>query len=641
MNIKEIQINKALDEATLKYLRKGKFPTFSQVNSYVVSKFSSTIAGLPSFKPLLGKKYECSKPKEYNLMVDQINSDLTDLYDADNSCNNELLSAFSYYDAEKKKINSSLNKLNNRLDNLLQGTSYTQSKESIFDNFDDFSNIDFIGDEDRGISATTSFIDLLTKSVSNDTLTNDSKISLNEVTSKIEVADKVISNITLSEFDNCLKDSLNEVWLQQITVDSDTGVKLRFSIELPNETEITTIRYQNQSPRSISIKLSTINANKEVRTYKSVTTLDTAEWNIKRSKVKILSFEISKLEPDSLDGINYVYFIGARNISVYNDYHKNKSLLISKPFKISSEFNYAYLEVNQSLPPDTSIQYYLGMDMLDNQVHWTRLKNKKFNDIRLLDTIKINISDEFSTKFGDSYNNCFIMTELKHTPSDNTTNLYIGNNMWEKRESDIVDKSTFSLKDIILNGKLSYEKMDKINFPQKANTADIYTTYVYCESPTAIDTKVYDKNSSIDISVYVNSIKVELVDNKYTVRLSAGWNTVQILSLTSETDTLIIDAFFNDVADIVRAKKEPMKQTSIYNMLHNFHATTYDWFALDGKEIILNFNPKTIGMEGTVEYMYTDTPEDFNNLHVRFMAILESSSKDVTPKLLNYKIITK
>jgi hypothetical protein len=316
-------------------------------------------------------------------------------------------------------------------------------------------------------------------------------------------------------------------------------------------------------------------------------------------------------------------------------------LLISKPFRIKSEFNYAYLEVTQALPPDTTIQYYLGIDTLDNQVNWTRLKNKKFNDIRLLDQVKINISEEFSTKFGYSYSNCFTMTELKHKPSENTTSLYIGNNMWEKRELAIVDPATFSLRNIMLNGKLSYEKMDKIDFPQPTNMADLYTTYVYCPNPTAVDTKVYAKNTTTEVTVYVNSIKIEMVDSKYTVRLSAGWNKVQILSLTAASDILMIDAFFNDVADVVRAKKEPMRQTSIYNMLHNFHATTYDWFALDDKKLILNFNPKSIGMEGTVEYMYTDAPENFKNLHVRLMAILESPTKDVTPKLLNYKIITK
>lgn len=639
MNLKEIQIKKATDRASMESLKKGKHPSLSIINEFLKRRFNITPMGLPTFKPLFGKKYEVSNPQQYNNMLDTIDNDLEDLYEADNSCNNELLSIFSYYDSEKKKIDSSINNVQNRLDNLLNGTKQDQNKDSIFDNFDDFSKIDFIGNSERGIPFTDSFIDLSSKAASNDTTSNNSKIPLKGSKNKVDINSEVLSTMLLSDIENCLNDSLNESWIQKVVCEKDSGVKLRLSIELENERDITTIKFQLQSPRKSMIRLSISNAEKETRTLKEITTLDTAEWNIKRSKVKVLVFDIVKFEPDAMNGVEFEYYVGAKSISVYNDTHVSKSVLVSKPHRINQPFNYCNIIPEQVLPPDTSIKYFIGIDYEDNFITWEKLTPFKKNNLKLLEEVKSNISQDYTTEYGTEYKDLFVFAKLDHIPVPNTSKLYVGKNMWERSSVDITNKDSFNLKDLISKGIVDYVKMNNTRFNQKKNSAAIYTTYVYCSEPTALNTLIDIEDENAELTVFVNSVKIESENSDKTIRLSKGWNKVQVLSIADSSDTVLtINAYFYDVCSEVRAVRDSIEEVSIYDLLYNIHGTSYKHFSIVDDKVLVNFDPKNIGLEGTIDYMFTNN--SFDNVNIRLMAILESFSKDVTPKLHNYKITT-
>lgn len=643
MNLKDLQISKATNEATMTSLKKGMIPTLATVNAYLADKFKKSAAGYPIFRPIFSAKYKVSDPISYNLMMNQIKSDLDDLYDADNQNNNEILSMFSYYDVEKKKIDSKINSIQNRLDNLLVGLNREQSKEGIFDNFDDFTKIEFIENQSRALPCTNAFVDLLTKSVSNETLTNNSKVALNDATSKVTVGTPNISNATLSDVVNCLKDSTNETWVQQVITDNSNGVQIRLSVELPTEQNVTTIKFTLQSPRHSTIKLSITDQNKATRTFKEITTTDLAEWNIKSSKVKVLTFDIGKSEPDAIDGVNFQYYIGAKNISVYNDVHDSESIFVSKPFPISKPFNYAYLETEQVLPPDTQIKYYTGIDRDNNFITWKRIYDKEVNDLSLLTpVVDNNINEAYTTDYGMPYGtNGFKLAHLDHTPVDNTAKLFLGINMWEKKTIDVPDINIFALKDVVNTSNITFIKMDKLKFNQVKNTAELYTTYAYCEKPVAIDSIVVSDKTTAQITVNVNGVKIEEISGHRTLRLSAGWNKIEILSITTSDDiVLTLNAYFGDVADIVRAKKDAIKEIPMYDLLYNFHQQTFDYYAIDGNDVILNFDPKSVNLECFIEYMYIHSPGMFDGMNLRFMAVLSSNSADVTPKLKNYKITT-
>lgn len=642
MNLKDMQTSKAINEATMTSLRKGLIPTIATVNAYLTDKFKNSAAGYPIFRPLFAAKYQVSDPIKYNFMMNQIKSDLDDLYDADNANNNEILSMFSYYDVEKKKIDSKINSVQNRLDNLLAGLSKEQSKEGMFDNFDDFLKIEFLGNITRSIPCTNAFVDLLTKSVSNETLKPNSKLALNNATPKVTVGTKNISNTTLSAVENCLKDSTNETWVQQVITDNSDGAQVRISIELPTEQDVTTIKYTLQSPRHATIKLSITDQNKSTRTFKEITTTDLAEWNIKSSKVKVLTFDIGKTEPDALDGTNFQYFIGAKNISIFNDIFNSENIFVSKEFPINKPFNYAYLETEQVLPSDTQMKYYIGIDKIGSPIAWKRVYNKVTNDLGLLTPIVDNhINQSYTKCYGDTYLGGYKLAQLEHVPVDNTTKLYMGANMWEKKTIDVPDINLFQLKDLVNSTNLTFLKMDKVKFNQLKNTGEIYTTYVYCEKPIAVDSVINADKTTAQITVNINNVKIEEINNHRTLRLAVGWNKVEIMSITTSDDiVLTLNAYFGDVADVIRAKKDAIKEMPLYDLLYNFHQQTYDYYAIDGDNIILNFDPKIVNLECFIEYMYIHKEGMFDDMNIRFMAVLSSDSADVTPKLKNYKITT-
>lgn len=641
MNIKELQTKNEVDKSTIRHLKSGVVPSFTQVTTDVKKAFKHAVAGLPKFKPLFAKKYDCSSPGEYNFMLNMIYDDLVDLYDIDNHVNNEILSSFSYYDSEKSKIESLINEAQNKVDNMNTGIREGSSTGFFSDNFDDFTKIDFVGSADRGIPRTTSFVDLLTGSVSNDTLTDDAKIPLKNCEVKFDLSCAVIGNEVISDIEKCINDNLNEAWSQRVTTDNENGLVSRLTIELPNETDMTTVRFELLSSRKAYVKLTTFNQNKKKNTYKKVETSSAAEWNFKRNKVKVLVFEISKTEPDSFSGINYDYYIGAKNISAYNNFHLVDSTFVTKPMKIDRMLTEIALNVKQSTPPDTMIKYYIGIDNLDNQISWTKVNNKQVTDLGILSKAIVNIDKDYTEKYGEKRDDGgYILGRLKNIPAKSFTKLYIGNNMWERRIVDLIDGEEFNPKALFLQTDPDYIKMDTVDFKHDKDTANAYTTNIKCSSPKAIKAKILATSESSDIVVYVNGAKVEKGKENYIVRLSAGWNKIEVLYLSKEESTLSIDAYFGDVADVVRAKKDALTELPEYDLLYNIHRETYDFYSVNYGDVIVNFDPNDISLEATVEYQYPKNPEVFKNFHLRLMAILTADARDVTPKIENYRLTT-
>lgn len=639
MNIKDLQIAKAFKEATAFILRRGKTPSFSQINEYAKDKFEKSPAGMPSFKPMMTEKYECSNPNEYNYMLAKIKSDLDDLYDADNFFNNQLISAFNYYDTEKKRIDNMINNVQNRLDNLLDGINEPMSKDSIFDNFDDFSKTDFVGNEDRNITPTSAYVDLLNKVSSSDT-DRTKQVSLKDCVTTISVVDTVKSNSMISDVKNCLGDTINQAWIHEVVSDSDAGITVKLIIELPEDTEINTVKYYLHSPREAAVKLYITDASQQVRPLKKISTRNNAEWNFGNIKVKSITFEIFKSEPDAIFGVDSMYYVGAKRIAMFNNTHYTKSVLVSKPYPIKHPFSMVYASMDQILPPQTIIKYFLCVDRGDNQISWMKINDNNYTELDLLYFMKTNISMEYTEGFGRDSSGGYILSTLKYNPVINTSKLYIGNNMWEVHSLEL-DGDELDLKELVSSEEISYKTMDSTTYPILENTAEMFTTHVNCSKASAVKIIARATSDIIKTYMYVNGIKIEQIDTYFMIRLGVGWNQVQVIYVNEGVESEIyLNAYFNDVADIVRAMKEPAQEVPLSDLFYGVHNKDYKEYSIVENNIIVNYDPIDAGMEASIEYRYTTTPETFEDASIRIMAVFESYSKDVAPKLNNYKIIT-
>ena len=646
--------------------------------------FKFQVPGYPRFKPATIMRNSLSDPAVHNRMIDLIAGDIEDLYDTNTAYNNELLSMFGLYTTEHEHNAARINDITNRIYMLLQNKLYNNVSYTVHDNFNDFLKIDFTGDPEWGVIQTNSHICLKGHCVMNGITTKDSKISLSEAEYRLDVPESVIYNETVSDVRNALKDTLNEAWIQRVTTGDANGLVIRLTIEMPDEADVTDIEFDIYTTRPVLISLFVFDKNKAQHTYRAIETDRMARWNFKKRKIKAFTFEITKQEADGMnDALEYEYYIGAKNISVYKNIYQEKSTLTSMPYEIINPFNYANLDVRQVIPPDTYINYYIGVGWPYKDIQWQRCRSGQTIDLGLLSKISRHINNQsygYGTKAdasslpdgtpsqrlirdaisaGPYYN-------LGYLEQDNIIEsmieLYVGDNMWERRKLVFNEYYDGVLRDVYNSYDIDYIGLDRIQAGnitfadntihnilidnnaqiewQQPNTAYCYTTHVYCNESSSIRAIIGEQGNFEFIRLYVNGYEAELEPNYTPIRLAAGWNQIQIITVTgSNPARLICNAFFYEAAETVRAVKDRIRYVTPYQMVTNIHGTAHKCFMVVNKRIVVNYDPRPLNMTAYIKYLYMHDPEIFKGIQIRLMAILESRSSDITPVLKEYNII--
>lgn len=640
MNIKELQLQKAKKEIIIKSLKSGKEPLVSQVNNFIKNKFKFSPAGLPCFKPLIGKKYDVSDKSEFNNMLNQIHSDLTDLYDADNFINNEILSTCNYYDSEKNRLGGMLNKLQNEIDSVMVTIKHPQAKGNIGETFNNFNNMEFDGDADRNIPYTTAYIDLRTKNASIDTSITK-KIQLNNAEIKFNVLTPTSSNEELSSIKYCIGDNMNETWIQKITCDANNQLDYNVGLTLEEESEINTVVFTASSPRKQTITLIILDKEGNRRTFNPITTIEKAEWNFKNTPAASLIFGISKQEADGTDGIVYEYYIGAKNISIYNNSHKESGIIVSSGQEISKPFSKVLLSANETVPASTTINYYVGIDNGENEVAWMLVENNDVTELNLLPIERCNLRDDIDTYSMKALNGSTIGS-LEYMPVKNTVDLHVGVDMWSVQK--LKNFSASNIKNLFTEPITSFAPMNYIEYSLDPSTAYLYTAFSEFEEPVVLSGKFY-KYGNVQHTIYVNGSKINGIDGgknvEYKLRMAKGQNKVQILvkNDNDSIDKFGFDAYFQDYSKITKAI-ESAKETDIYELSYALHTDTFDKFCVIGNEIIVNYNAKSYNLDYVAEYRYNSNPALFKNAKLRVMAVLATRSEQVTPRLSSYQVTT-
>ena len=628
MNIKELQLEKAKSEAIISSIRKGREPILSQINAYIKSKFKFAPAGSPSFRPIIGKKYDCSNSAEYNRMLSQIQSDLTDLFDADKYINNEILSTCNYYESEKTRLTGLLNQLQNELSNVMTIIEMPEISSDISDTFDNFNNTEFNGDQERNIPKATSHIDLRSKYASNDTIFVN-KINLSKATVLCEVLTSNIKNEQLSDIKHCISDNVNETWVQKVTTATNDKLNYNVGVTLSEEAEVNTITYIASSPRKQSITLKLIDKDGNTFTYNTITTSEKAEWNFKNISIVGMIFGVEKQECDATNGVEFEYYIGAKNIGLYNNTYVEKSTFVSTGFPINNPFSQIVFAAKEDVPASTNITYYVGIDNGIDSVSWMQVKNKEVTELNLLPLKRIVIEPNASALKS--------IAALDESPIHKTVRLHVGVDMWSVRTCEYSEQVL--PKDIFAMPISEFKEMNYIKYPISKKTASIYTCYADFDSPSVITGNFI---GGITHSIYVNGAKITgqttKDGNTYKLRMAKGTNQIQVLVInnSNEDKNFKFDAYVQEHSTMVRAIKQA-KETDDYEINYALHADTFDKFTVNESSVVVNYDTNKYGIRYVVDYRYNDKPELFENANLRVMATLLSKNHNVTPKLFSYQ----
>lgn len=629
MNIKELQLQKAENEAILQSIKKGRIPILSIINTYLKNKFKFSPAGTPSFKPIIGKKYDVSNSNEFNKMLSQIHSDLSDLFDADNYINNQILSTCNYYEAEKTRLGGLLNKLQNELDNIMTIIDQPQIASDISDTFGDFNKIDFTGNGSRNIAKTNAYVDLRFNCVNNGTV-YENKINLKECDIQCTILTDHLNTKELSDIKQCINDNANETWVQSVATSSNDKLTYNVGIQLKEEVEINTVSYTISSPRKQKITLNLLDKDGNRYTYNTITTVEKAEWNFKNVAITTILFEIEKQECDATNGVEFDYYIGAKNIGIYNNTYKEKTTFVSKGEPINNPFSQIVFVASEDVPASTNITYYVGIDNGKDSISWLQVQNKTTTELNLLPRKRITIQPE--QVIGKT------IAKLNEKPIKKTTKVYVGADMWQVRTSAL--SATVSPKDIFNIPISAFEEMDYIKYKIKGSSASIYTTYADFDESCVVEGNFI--GNDIEHAVYVNGAKVigQQSSNsvKYKLRMAKGTNQIQVLVINRTTveKTFKFDAYLQEYSSMVRAINEA-KEVDAYELQYALHRDTFEKFTVSDQDVIVNYDASKYPIRYIIDYRYNDKPSLFENANLRVMAVLYSKNQNVTPKVFSYQ----
>lgn len=639
MSIKDFQLAKSINKAKHLLLKKGKSPTSAQVTSLSNDTFNDAGLGYPFFSPQYGEKYSVSDKAVFNKMLTDIHSDLTDLYDADSYLNNEVLSLLSYYDTEKKNTISSLNKLQRKLDGILYAMEDTSVKGNIVDSFDDFSNIDFVGDKDKNIFETDAYINLLSKYASNDVLSSH-KINLSSSKINFNVTSKFIKNQELSSLSNCVNDNVSETWIQKIISNEVNNLSSTLEIELDKQEVANSLKINLSSAKKLIVSATMQNEAGETKSLQQIESYDECEWCFRNTGIKKIVITITKTEPDNTDATNYEYYIGAKNISLCKNVYTTQSIFVSKPYNIPSPFSQVHLSCDDAVPQSTKIRYFVGIEKPNRSVNWVTVRNNMVNELNLLSTSVESIS--YGTLgYGSLYNkNLFVLSELNHIPVERSLSLDVGNSMWSVKEMTYT--SDINLKDIYSQRTSKFINTDTIQFTIPKKTIQMLSINAYCDTSLDISSNMLTPQG-VRKYIYVNGMSVQstrslMANGTVNIGLSIGWNTISVIAI-NESDTekqYVFDAYFKDKS-VITVGELNSEEIDMYDMANSTPANSFNKYAVVDNKIIVNYNPQDTNIACKVKYCY-DTSNIFDDAKLRFMSVMSSDTNELTPKLYSYQI---
>ena len=674
LSISAIQKKRKTEQFTQELLQKGIEPNNFELNKMLTEYFDNHTLGMPYYAPIKQKPYEESNKADYNHNFQTFQEDIETAYQANIEANNLAVAMQEYYDLEKNKVCNALEKLALRVENIREALKTTSHIKQYVQAFEDLYDVEFYGNARRNIPYTTAFIDLLQKAVYTDkSSTKINKISTVNATIRINGVSIFDSTSVSGDLSKVLTDTISDQYIITARSHDETSKGIDIVIDLGQLLEFNSVIFKYVSARNMLCQLSlSDDGNNYIPVY-DVTNTEHIEWTFRTKLAQYIKITCVKDEPDGMSGEDgyYEYYYIFKNITIAKEEYETKSVFVSKVIDFDDLTSIIRLDATDMIFNHTRIDYFIGFDNGVDKIGWDAIENHRDHELFMFQKRHKIVNyhlEEFGTHGG--FLDAYKIFTLPKNVNRNSIKVTPGYNMWSvNRYNRKVGDSNdgFSL----VTGDFSdhVEICDKTQmfmdcdnydgFNIQSNVLYIMTQYISLEQSMHLydnfikimdaDCKVeYDK---AEIRVFLNGYEVTAGDNhKYSFALRKGVNKIQIaIYVPSDTATirrlyhnLNFKALTNDVFACV-----PMKYTS-NTILDKVVGSTYQYYTVRSDEIYIKCDPhdmvqselEDMGYFITYSCLREDMIDYFEDNHIKFriMAILNSNDKNVSPKLINFRI---
>lgn len=701
LSVQECQIKNKEEEIYKRLLKNGQVVTSYEVNKLLNEFFESNIPGLPYFKPVEIEAYSKSNKTIYNEMFSKINTDLISAYDIYNNQAEYSVVTQNSYDLEIEDINNQIDSL------MLQAQileEYSKKNTFYYPNVITFNNLNFVNTKNlykNNIPYTTSEIDFNFGTLRNELhSTPDSKIDLTDSVIKIT------TNGYKATVDNDTTKLVNGIDsdLIQVTLNGDIDGKtpsLIINIQLVKQTEISKVELFGYALHNTSIRLMLSDDGDNFLEKNEIEGSLNNIWRFNKEKVKAVKIIIEKSTFDYEDEDEKLFYFILKNLSLYNDKYAKTSVYTSTVIPFDKPISDIIIYPDEQRPPSTDIAYFVGVEDKNNDVEWKSIKPNALLDLKLLNKKEMILNYFTSEIFGSSKyddnlkEHSFYLYELPNYTNLNSIDIRVGHSQWliEKLQYDNIETfknastSNYSKENIVAIAPLDSTIMD-IKCEDTWNYF-VMSQNVICENDTIIENRfiTFDIEDEVfDYIVLINGRQIFSKDNKFTFKLKAGENLIQIMMLLGNLDisdistTKTIKHNFNLLAYCKSIFAGPTMQKVSYNSLSkNISKHSLRYYCIltenDKDKIIVKFDPNyVIKPTDPINFVTYDgyVPEDVKmnnseyfrvylkyknmtqdvkdgitnkdgneNIRCRLMAKLTTSDISVTPSINSIKVVAE
>lgn len=685
MAIREMQRSLIKQHFIQEQLREGLYPSVMLVDQLTDEMFRDKPAGVPRFtyRPMI--KGQASSSEDYNSLFNEISIDLTVGFEEVVHLNNRVMSLTSYYESHRTRVDKELKNIELKIAGLQMKSEAKTNVEVVGDQINNFLDIDFRGDMSRNIPKTDAFVNLRQNEVEVKRMKNSAvKHDLSIGKPRFYTEDSSLQVINLTSIESALTDTIYDAWRSIVVNKTGEPVVAYYEIELPELITITNFMIDTQVGNPVYLTLLLSSDGSDFTIYESRKVTNSYQWVMEPKETKVIRLKMEKKEHDRPNGSEFEFLFGAKTIQATEQRYMQDALFVSKPFTVLDHeaIESISLDVEEYLPANTSIRYYVGLDYETNVVEWEEIRKDRPVITEMVKPYSMEIN-RYTTGYGDlmfeQYGQRYhCIAKLPHKPLKKSMELMIGRNMWlrETIPAPFTYEETDDASDAVVyktgvhdwiragTAKKDYIRIqNRFDYLQK-NMFHRYTTNLFVETPEEYR-GIFSVSKNGSFAVFLNGSQVKGIKDDYMLAFKQGWNTIVVYAYSRDiNEEMLLDFYIPRMSNRIFASRQPLQRVSMYDLLNNTSSRTHGKFAVDEEDnIIVNYHPKLIDIQNTlqsssvagvvdqrdvrlaegIEYAlnYKYSVSDKTDHKVRFMAILskEQDLVKTSPRMKNYKLI--
>lgn len=453
MSIEKRQSDRMTNQIIKEIIQGGTSPEYETITYKLYKWQKKHTPGTPSLKPRLVEPHSTSISENYNLCLQEIIQDLSDIFEETKEQSNRLLINFDYSETERQRLLHEISKISSRIDNFLLISKDTDGYvEAFADTFDSFEHIDTV--------ATTANVNLGEKQVTLGLLDNDlEKIDLSSSPSSVSCSDQSAVVRNIESIKNCFDDNINSSWRCDAITKESKKLTLNLDILISiTPIPINEISFSSHSPKPTLITIYWSNDGnnwKALSNQQTKNVVSSATWNFGEIEASYIRFALSKDIHDEYINSEYVYHFGCKNISILRVGFVEESTLVSKEFHTKrDQISRVSIDVEHEIPTGTSIEYFISPVGDDGELEYQSISpisseeelHPKEIDLSVLQMhapeIITPITNDNYTLRGITFYNIYATS---HKPIKGTENLYIGIRQWKRDHFFYIPEQKISL----------------------------------------------------------------------------------------------------------------------------------------------------------------------------------------------------